>query len=659
MDLSNSMKPSKNTLSQLGSELANKMREKTKNFTMGFGTFVDKVTLPFVNTFDGALEAPCQGCAPPFSFHNDLPLTNDDNVFTRKVDEAVMSGNLDTPEGGLDAIMQAIACKDEIGWRSNARHLLVMSTDAVSHIAGDGKLGGVIEPNDMKCHLTNNIYTEGLKFDYPSVSQINYMSKKKDIYIIFAIVERPEKKGLFEHYEAMSTMIANSYARKLKKNSHDVVDVISTIYDSITSSVTITSDTDEDVSVMINSTCKDFSRSTCTQIKPGQTIKFSAIIEPQSCTKDGPNKKTITIKPEGLADSLTVELEVLCDCNCDQKEPEPSENCKHGALQCGICQCEPNSYGEFCQCTGNSTSQMDDDPAPCTPAGAVECSGHGKCKCGECHCEPQFSGQFCECDSDSCSKTCLEHGTCDCGVCKCKSGWTGPDCTCPTDQSTCYAPGSKELCSGHGKCECGDCTCEPDEKYQYSGKFCNDCLGCSSCDELKDCVECQVYKSGKLEKLEDCESNCTAFNTSTVPKLPETVPEDFIRCQNQKVPHKPNCLFDFDYVYSDDRKNVIIVAAENMDCFEPQPLYIVIAEVIGSILLIGILTLIIWKIVTTVHDKREYARFLNEKNNTRWNANENPLYKPGTSHFRNPVYNRVSQRISMALAKKKPEQSIE
>ncbi len=29
----------------------------------------------------------------------------------RKVEEAPISGNLDSPEGGFDAIMQAIACK--------------------------------------------------------------------------------------------------------------------------------------------------------------------------------------------------------------------------------------------------------------------------------------------------------------------------------------------------------------------------------------------------------------------------------------------------------------------------------------------------------------------------------------------------------------------
>ena len=58
----------------------------------------------------------------------------------REVKRAAVSGNLDAPEGGFDAIMQAIVCKDRIGWRDRARRLLVFSTDASFHYAGDGKV---------------------------------------------------------------------------------------------------------------------------------------------------------------------------------------------------------------------------------------------------------------------------------------------------------------------------------------------------------------------------------------------------------------------------------------------------------------------------------------------------------------------------------------
>lgn len=54
---------------------------------------------------------------------------------------ANVSGNLDAPEGGFDAIMQAIVCSDKIGWRDVSRKLLVFSTDSSFHYAGDGKVG--------------------------------------------------------------------------------------------------------------------------------------------------------------------------------------------------------------------------------------------------------------------------------------------------------------------------------------------------------------------------------------------------------------------------------------------------------------------------------------------------------------------------------------
>lgn len=68
------------------------------------------------------------------------------------VKDAPVSGNLDAPEGGFDAIMQAVVCRDQIGWRDQARRLLVFSTDAGFHYAGDGKVSrysSIIRKRDL------------------------------------------------------------------------------------------------------------------------------------------------------------------------------------------------------------------------------------------------------------------------------------------------------------------------------------------------------------------------------------------------------------------------------------------------------------------------------------------------------------------------------
>lgn len=49
MDLSTSMKPSKEKLVNLAASLAEAMRNITTDFRMGFGSFIDKPMSPFAN----------------------------------------------------------------------------------------------------------------------------------------------------------------------------------------------------------------------------------------------------------------------------------------------------------------------------------------------------------------------------------------------------------------------------------------------------------------------------------------------------------------------------------------------------------------------------------------------------------------------------------
>lgn len=50
MDLSKSMEDDKDKLSELGMTLSEEMQKITSNFRLGFGSFVDKVVMPYVST---------------------------------------------------------------------------------------------------------------------------------------------------------------------------------------------------------------------------------------------------------------------------------------------------------------------------------------------------------------------------------------------------------------------------------------------------------------------------------------------------------------------------------------------------------------------------------------------------------------------------------
>ena len=52
-----------------------------------------------------------------------------------------------------------------------------------SILVGDGKLGGIVKPNDGLCHLDRNspaTYTHSTEQDYPSVSQVFFNFYKMD-----------------------------------------------------------------------------------------------------------------------------------------------------------------------------------------------------------------------------------------------------------------------------------------------------------------------------------------------------------------------------------------------------------------------------------------------------------------------------------------------
>lgn len=83
-----------------------------------------------------------------------------------------------------------------IEWRyeNNTRRLVVLSTDGPFHIAGDGKLGGILLPNDGKCHLNSmGEYDAATSRDYPSVSQIKDVIQGHNIFLIFAVTKRYER----------------------------------------------------------------------------------------------------------------------------------------------------------------------------------------------------------------------------------------------------------------------------------------------------------------------------------------------------------------------------------------------------------------------------------------------------------------------------------
>ncbi|KAK7108922.1 integrin beta-PS-like isoform X2 [Littorina saxatilis] len=641
MDLSNSMEDDKTKLAELGNLIAERMSAITKNFRLGFGSFVDKVVMPYVSTVPRKLKVPCRTsngdpCEAPYGFKNHLSLDLDTSQFAQQVMSASVSGNLDAPEGGFDAIMQAVACENEIGWRSVSRRMMVFSTDAGFHYAGDGKLGGIVKPNDGHCHMSNNLYTESSNQDYPSVSQVTSKLKEKSVSIIFAVT-----KDQFSIYEKLAKVIESSTTGELANDSANIVDLIEDNYNKITSFVQLKSENvGKNISVKFFSRCfgeDEAETDTCEKLKIGQNVTFSAEVTVTQCPKDRKSwKQELSIYPAGLAERLFLELDIICECECENADNEIPNSPKcfdgNGTYECGVCSCNPGRYGENCECDSSEVSSKESDKK-CLGNSTVPCSGRGQCVCGKCVCNPGYGELYCQCDNQACDYTEFgicggsERGVCNCGVCECNPGYEGDTCSCRKGNSSCVGSNGME-CSGHGKCSCNQCFCDA----QYMGPTCDDCPACpGKCEENKACVQCAAFDSGPLTE-EQCNRDCRKDLIHIQSELPNR--PGIRKCQFKD---DDDCLFSFTYQYMPNGE-VDIVVQRTKSCPESVNVLAIVGGVVGGIVAVGLALLLIWKLLTFIHDRREFAKFENERQHAKWDTGGNPIYKQATSTFTNPTY---------------------
>ncbi|XP_054471099.1 integrin beta-5 [Anoplopoma fimbria] len=639
MDLSLSMKDDLDTIRNLGTKLALEMGKLTSNFRLGFGSFVDKNMSPFSYTAPKYQENPCSGyklfpnCVPTFGFRHIVSLTDKVDRFNEEVQKQMVSRNRDAPEGGFDAILQAAVCKEEIGWRKEAYHLLVFATDDVPHLALDGRLGGLVQPHDGKCHLDDkNEYSASTEMDYPSLALLGEKLAENNIFLIFAVTKR-----LYVIYKNFTALIPGTTVEILDQDSKNVIQLIIAAYNNIRSKVELSVwDHPEDISLSFTATCQDGKPlpglRKCADLKIGDTVSFNVSVEARSCPPRGADQ-SFTIKPVGFKDRLEVSVDYQCDCGCSRTAQTNSSICSSlGTYNCGTCRCEPGYLGARCECQEGEASSMYASACRET-AGKQVCSGRGECSCNQCLCyESEFGkiyGSYCECDDFSCARhkgiLCSGHGECHCGECKCHAGYVGDNCNCSTETSSCIADDG-QMCSGRGSCVCGRCQCTEPGAF---GDTCEKCPTCpDACGTKRECIECRLFNSGRIADNQTCQRLCKD-EIITVETL-DTEDPGAVLCLYKT---DNDCVMKFTYSEHASGQS-ILTALKEPECSGGPDAMMVLLAVVGSILLVGVVLLAVWKLVITVHDRREFTRFQNARSRARYEMASNPLYKqPVTTHF--------------------------
>ncbi|KAM3876723.1 integrin beta-6 [Diretmus argenteus] len=634
MDLSASMIDDLNMIKDLGSTLSKEMAKLTSKFRLGFGSFVEKPVLPFIKITEEELANPCRSvdgsCLPTFGYKHVLSLTSSTDMFNQIIAEQQVSANIDDVECGFDAIMQATVCGDKIGWRNDSMHLLVFVSDGDSHFGMDSKMAGIVIPNDGQCHLdSNNEYSMSTILEYPTLGQLIDKLVENNILIIFAVTENQK-----HNYENYAHLIPGATVGVLATDSRNVLELIITAYKELRSEIEleVLGDTEE-LHMSFTAICPDGTvlpgLKRCSNIKVGDTVVFNVSVELTGCLL-GPRR--FSLKPVGFQDSLEVELESLCSCDCRRSSEANSSVCSqgHGSLECGVCVCQPGYMGPQCECSEENTLSSN-----CRVASEAElCSGQGECTCGQCVCQASSFGRvygpYCECDDYSCvrfrGELCGGHGVCDCGECVCQRGWTGEYCNCSSSTESCVSEDGA-LCSGRGRCVCGRCVCSVPGA---SGDMCEKCPTCGdTCSSARTCVEChlQAQDGGEL-----CVQRCG------IPKILINTTTEYDKSQSTQCTLKSenDCLISFAAVASD-----LGTTAYNLqmyDCPEPPNIPMIILGVSLSIMCIGLILLGVWKLLVSVHDRKEVAKFEAERAKAKWQSGTNPLFRSSTSTFKNVTY---------------------
>ncbi|XP_034495895.1 integrin beta-4 isoform X3 [Ailuropoda melanoleuca] len=600
MDFSNSMSDDLDNLKQMGERLAQVLSELTDDYTIGFGKFVDKVSVPQTDMRPEKLKEPWPNSDPPFSFKNVISLTENLEEFRNKLLGERISGNLDAPEGGFDAILQVAVCTRNIGWRPDSTHLLVFSTESAFHYEADGAnvLAGIMSRNDEACHLdSSGTYTKYKMQDYPSVPTLVRLLGKHNIIPIFAVTNYS-----YSYYEKLHTYFPVSSLGVLQEDSSNIVELLQEAFNRIRSNLDIRA-LESPRGLRTEVTSEEFQKTNTGSfhIQRGEVGTYQVHLRAAEAV-DGTHvcqlgeedqKGNIHLKPS-FSDGLWMDAGIICDvCPCELQKEELSARCNyHGDFVCGHCVCSEGWSGKTCSCSTGSLS----DIKPCLREDEDKpCSGRGECQCGHCVCygEGRYEGPFCEYDNFQCPRAsgvlCNDRGRCSMGQCVCEPGWTGLSCDCPLSNATCI-DSSGGICNGRGYCECGRCHCN--QQSLYTDTICEinySAIRLGLCEDLRSCVQCQAWGTGE-KKGRTCEE--CGFKVKMVDELKKA--EDVVEhCSFRD--EEDDCTYSYT-VEGDGAPgpNSTVLVHRKKDC-PPRSFWWLIPLLIFLLLLLALLLLLCWK----------------------------------------------------------------
>nr|WEL12723.1 integrin beta 5 [Halisarca dujardinii] len=675
MDVSTSMWDDLINMKRLTLSISDLMSDISNNFTVGFGSFVDKPTDPFIHLDERHLYQPCYGFSPfcihPFDFNHHASLTNDTEIFNSAVRRQRLSDTVDNPEGGSDGLLQAAVCNELMGWRSHpARKMLIYITDDFIHFGYDGKLGGAVTPNDGKCHMTPKKdrygytyydYHESKRMDFPSLSMVIDKLQKQDIFPVFGIAvqnidDNLDNNPVYQSYQNITEAIPNALLEPLTPDPSSLGKLINNSYHAIASRVqlSVVEGGRKNLKIEYESDCGGEGRSTdglCSGVTIGKEVMYTIKVSADECTPELQKGTTLKIGT-GFFGQVEVFVQMDCSCNCtSEPEPQSPECSAGGTFLCGECDCDPGRFGSTCQCgaAANATALTEE----CSQVNGLVCSGPkaGVCYCGKCVCfeDKGYYGQSCQCNRFSCLRDsrdlmCSGQGSCDCGRCACDKApsgrpYTGDTCECYPDLDRCQRTPQESPCSGRGACLCGKCTACAEG---YSGPFCDQCTsqsicGPDKCRSHEDCINCLFAFDGSSlvkKEFDSCSSFCANISIVLGTTLSFVSSPSTIHC---RVPIRSESCTGLNY-YVNSGKVTLQVSSTPATCTNVIPAWLIVVPILIGLLFLAIFLVLLVKVIIIYLDHKEYKKWMRDVKASKFSEFESPLYQAAWQTYYCPVY---------------------
>lgn len=218
-DLSGSFGDDVIKVQSLATTLVSEVQALNDDVQFGISSFVDKPAGSFGSEYSG-----------DYVYKTDLALTASGADFKATLDDLTVFYGGDYPESQLEALYQLALRADEVGFRNEARKVVVLTTDADYHKAGDGLSAGILADNNGDEVLDGS--PAGSGEDYPMVSAVKEMLASTGIVPIFAVTS-----DQISTYEALVAELGVGIVTELAKDSKNLVDLIGSSLEEISLSV--------------------------------------------------------------------------------------------------------------------------------------------------------------------------------------------------------------------------------------------------------------------------------------------------------------------------------------------------------------------------------------------------------------------------------------